>query len=79
MNKKKKTSPDAVIFTDEMPSYNRLERMGFDHRVINHNAKQYVNGNIHTNTIEGFWSLVKRGISGTYHHVSLRWTPRLGQ
>jgi transposase-like protein/ribosomal protein L37AE/L43A len=65
-----KTSPDAVIFTDEMPSYNRLERMGFDHRVINHNARQYVNGNIHTNTIDGFWSLVKGGIGGVYKHVS---------
>jgi len=65
-----KTSPNATIFTDEMPSYNRLERMGFDHRVINHNAKQYVNGNIHTNTIDGFWSLVKGGIGGVYKHVS---------
>jgi len=65
-----KTSPNATIFTDEMPSYNRLERMGFNHRVINHNAKQYVNGNIHTNTIDGFWSLVKGGIGGVYKHVS---------
>ena len=59
-----------TIFTDEMPSYSRLERMGFDHRVINHNARQYVNGNIHTNTIDGFWSLVKGGIGGVYKHVS---------
>ena len=65
-----KTSPNATIFTDEMTSYNRLERMGFNHRVINHNAKQYVNGNIHTNTIDGFWSLVKGGIGGVYKHVS---------
>jgi transposase-like protein/Zn ribbon nucleic-acid-binding protein len=65
-----KTSPNAIIFTDEMPSYNRLERMGFNHRVINHNARQYVNGNIHTNTIDGFWSLVKGGIGGVYKHVS---------
>ena len=65
-----KTSPNAIIFTDEMPSYNRLERMGFDHRVINHNAKQYVNGDIHTNTIDGFWSLVKGGIGCVCKHVS---------
>jgi transposase-like protein/ribosomal protein L37AE/L43A len=65
-----KTSPNAIIFTDEMPSYNKLDRIGFDHRVINHNAKQYVNGNIHTNTIDGFWSLVKGGIGGVYKHVS---------
>ena len=57
-----KTSPNAIIFTDEMPSYNRLDKFGFDHRVINHNARQYVNGNIHTNTIDGFWSLVKGGM-----------------
>ena len=65
-----KTSPNAIIFTDEMPSYNRLDKFGFDHRVINHNARQYVNGNIHTNTIDGFWSLVKGGIGGVYKHVS---------
>ena len=65
-----KTSPDATIFTDEMPSYNRLSRMGYNHQVIPHYAKVYVIGNIHTNTIDGFWSLVKRGISGVYHHVS---------
>jgi len=65
-----KTSPNAVIFTDEMPSYSRLDKIGFDHRVINHNARQYVNGNIHTNTIDGFWSLVKGGIGGVYKHVS---------
>ena len=65
-----KTSPNATIFTDEMPSYNRLEKMGFDHQVINHNAKEYVNGDIHTNTIDGFWALVKGGIKGVYHHVS---------
>jgi transposase-like protein len=65
-----KVSPDATVFTDEMPSYAKLDKIGFEHRVINHLSKSYVNGDIHTNTIEGFWSLVKRGISGTYHHVS---------
>ena len=65
-----KTSPDATIYTDEMPSYNRLERMGYEHRVINHNARQYVNGDIHTNTIDDFWGLLKGGISGVYKHVS---------
>ena len=65
-----KTSPNSTIYTDEMPSYNRLDKIGFEHRVINHNAKQYVNGNIHTNTIDGFWSLVKGGIGGVYKHVS---------
>ena len=65
-----KIFPDSTIFTDEMPSYHRLNRIGFNHQTIHHTQRIYVNGDIHTNTIDGFWSLVKRGISGTYHHVS---------
>ena len=42
---------------------------GYTHRRINHSEKVYVVGDIHTNTIEGFWSLVKRGIGGVYHNV----------
>ncbi|MFC1995199.1 IS1595 family transposase [Chloroflexota bacterium] len=65
-----KALPDSTIYTDEMPSYNRLDRMGYRHETIHHANKVYVNGDIHTNTIDGFWSLVKRGISGVYHSVS---------
>jgi transposase-like protein len=65
-----KVTPNSTIFTDEMPSYNRLNRIGFNHQTIHHAQRIYVKGDIHTNTIDGFWSLVKRGISGTYHHVS---------
>ena len=65
-----KTSTDVTIYTDEMPSYNRLARMGYDHQVIPHNLKVYVMGDVHTNTIDGFWALVKGGIKGVYHHVS---------
>ena len=46
---------------------------GYRHRRINHTAKVYVVGDIHTNTIEGFWSLVKRGIGGVYHSVSQKY------
>lgn len=42
----------------------------YDHAVIKHNQHEYVNGRIHTNTIEGFWSLLKRGIFGIYHFTS---------
>ena len=42
---------------------------GYEHRRINHSAGVYVMGDVHTNTIEGFWSLVKRGIGGVYHNV----------
>ncbi len=54
---------------DEFPSYNKLSMNGYKHERVNHGAKVYVVGNAHTNTIEGFWSLVKRGISGVYHAV----------
>ncbi len=61
---------DATLFTDEFPSYDHMARIGYKHLRIDHHARVYVNGNIHTNIIEGFWSLVKRGISGVYHSVS---------
>jgi len=63
-------APNAVLYTDEFPSYDHFTRIGFKHRRIEHGARVYVDGNIHTNQIEGFWSLVKRGISGVYHAVS---------
>src|SRR5208282_3656038 len=64
--------PKSVIFSDEWPSYDDLGRHKneYDHRRINHSAGVYVMGDVHTNTIEGFWSLVKRGIGGVYHQVS---------
>lgn len=68
--------PETTIFTDEASAYNelpRLQGMGYQHRRINHSAKVYVAGNVHTNTIEGFWSLVKRGIGGVYHSVSAKY------
>lgn len=54
----------AAIFTDELKSYQGLSA-DYRHAVINH-AVEYVNGNIHTNTIENFWALLKRGLHGTY-------------
>lgn len=45
----------------------------FNHKRIDHQAKIYARGNIHTNTIEGFWSLVKRGIDGTHHVVGAKY------
>jgi transposase len=64
--------PKSTVFTDELPSYHGIPHMpelGYVHRRINHSEKVYVMGDIHTNTVEGFWSLVKRGISGVYHSV----------
>lgn len=65
--------PESVVFTDEFASYNALPDMGYQHRRINHSQKVYVSGDVHTNTIEGFWSLVKRGIGGVYHSVSAKY------
>ena len=65
--------PKSTIFTDEYYSYNGLEDEGYTHRRINHSAGVYVMGDIHTNTIEGFWSLVKRGLGGVYHQVSKKY------
>jgi transposase-like protein len=61
---------DAVLITDEYSGYIRVK--GFmPHAVINHQMC-YADGEIHTNTIEGFWGLLKRGIIGQYHRVTLR-------
>jgi transposase-like protein len=68
--------PESVIFTDDASAYNalpRLEGMGYQHKRVNHTQKVYVTGEVHTNTIEGFWSLVKRGIGGVYHSVSAKY------
>lgn len=59
----------AKVYTDEWLGYNGVSKI-YDHSIIKHNENQYVNGRIHTNTIEGFWSLLKRGIFGIYHFTS---------
>jgi transposase-like protein len=65
-----KILPESTVYTDDFNSYHGLAAKGYEHRRINHSAGVYVMGDIHTNTIEGFWSLVKRGIGGVYHAVS---------
>jgi len=57
----------AELFTDELASYTGLEK-DYVHKFVNH-AEQYVKGNVHTNGIENFWSLLKRGLKGTYVSV----------
>lgn len=64
--------PASTIYTDELKSYNALEGRGYRHRRVNHSEAVYVSGDVHVNTIEGFWSLVKRGIGGVYHSVSAK-------
>ena len=55
----------ATIYTDALRSYDRMGQRGYEHHVIDH-AEKYVDGNIHTNGCENFWSLLKRAIKGTY-------------
>ena len=62
--------PSAMIYTDEANFYRRLDRMGWAHRRVHHKANVYVDGDVHTNTIEGFWALFKNGVKGVYHSVS---------
>lgn len=59
----------STIMTDEWRSYEGLAEK-YIHETINHSGGEYVRGNVHTNSIEGFWALLKRGIIGQYHKVS---------
>jgi len=65
--------PGSVLFTDDYASYDGIEGPKYRHYRVRHSEKVYVagsQGQIHTQTIDGFWSLVKRGIGGVYHSVS---------
>ena len=59
----------TVLYTDEWLGYNAVDKM-FYHYSVDHGKGKYVDGRIYTNTIEGFWSIFKRGIIGIYHHIS---------
>ncbi len=65
--------PASIIYTDELPAYAGLKREGYAHKRVHHSARVYVDGDVHTNTIDGFWALLKSGISGVYHGVSAKW------
>lgn len=67
---KERVLSSATVYTDELGGYLPLSKNGYQHKRIHHTSKIYVMGDIHTNTIEGFWSLLKRGIDGVYHSVS---------
>ena len=64
----------SLLVTDQWVGYKDLAPE-FPHEVINHAARQYVVGAVHTNTIEGFWSIFKRGVVGTFHKVSRKYMP----
>jgi transposase-like protein len=65
----------AIIMTDEFRGYNYLSGLGHAHFRIDHRT-EYARGSIHTNTIESFWAILKRGIYGIYHNVSNKYLQR---
>src|SRR5437870_12976372 len=60
----------AAIYTDALPSYDGIEDHNTKHESVDHNIEEWVRGDVHTNGIEGVWSLLKRSIVGSYHQVS---------
>ena len=64
---KDRTADDATVYTDGYKGYNDLP---FNHESVNHAKGEYVKGDAHTNGIEGFWAMLKRGHKGTYHKMS---------
>lgn len=68
---KENVKKGSQIMTDEWKSYNGLAMM-YGHEVVKHAYGQYVNGACHTNTLEGFWSLLKRGVIGQFHFVTAK-------
>ncbi|MBV7259284.1 IS1595 family transposase [Erythrobacter crassostreae] len=62
--------PDTHVHTDQNHTYRNLPAMGYGHEAVNHNQDEWVRGNTHVQTIEGFWSQLKRSINGTHVHVS---------
>lgn len=64
--------PGTIVMTDEFRSYRILSKQGYIHFKINH-QKEFVNGDIHTNGIESFWSTLKRAVYGIYHQISFKY------
>jgi len=69
----KRVLPTSTVYTDEFRTYDGIKRLGYKHIRVRHGDEVWVVGDAHTNTIEGFWSLLKRGINGVYHSVSEKW------
>jgi transposase-like protein len=64
-----------LVTTDEHSGYRWLKPSGIPHESVSHGKGEYVRGIVHTNNIESFWALLKRGVMGTYHHISKKYLP----
>jgi transposase-like protein len=67
-----RVSKDALLCSDEGAAYRRLKKDGWRHEIVIHTKGEYVRGSIHNNSVEGFWSLFKRGVIGSFHQVSVK-------
>lgn len=64
-----------AIYTDAAPAYGDLSDHDTVHEIVNHRADEWVRAQVHTNTVEGVWSLLKRSVVGTYHQLTLKHLP----
>lgn len=62
----------AHIMTDESRLYANLGRRGFKHDIVIHSDKEWIRGDCHTQSIDSFWGLLKRGVVGTFHQISIK-------
>jgi transposase-like protein len=72
----KNTAPQTeAIYTDDWVGYHGIGDEDTRHETVNHSLDEYVRGDVHTNSVEGVWSLLERSIIGSYHHVSVKHLP----
>ncbi|HKR96722.1 MAG TPA: IS1595 family transposase, partial [Candidatus Angelobacter sp.] len=64
----------ALLATDEHPAYGKL-KAEYPHAIVRHRDNEYVRGIVHTNSIESFWALLKRGVMGSFHQISKKYLP----
>ncbi len=67
---KRHIAPGSTLHTDEGRWYNHVSKEGYKHESVHHASHEYVRGNVHVNSMEGFWSRIKNSIKGTHIHVS---------
>ena len=66
----KPVSRKSALMTDDAGQYRPIGREFASHETVNHGIEEYVCGSVHSNTVEGFFSILKRGVIGTYHSIS---------
>ncbi len=65
----------SLVATDDYAGYRGLKKLGYPHQRVSHQRGEYVRGKVHTSNLDSFWSLFKRGIIGSFHHVSKEYLP----